>query len=466
MMSFKSRLVLFTALWFCLAMVLIALTYHWQRETIEQRATQQLHKNLATHMRDDNPLMIGTDYNPKALKSIFHTLMLIGPDFEIYFLDSQGVITTHAAPDNTLIKPQVDLEPINRFLANETFPILGDDPRAPDKQKVFSVAAIKELGSTVGYLYVVIGSSRYSAIEKAQVDTPYIALAGLILISILGFAIGAYWLVKQSLLSPIEQVTRKLQQQSEQDFRLQPGFTNQVPELVPIARSYQLMAKHIQQQFLQLEYQASQRRDSLVQLSHDLKTPLSSVLGYLETWQIQNPKPDPLIDVAYRNCQKLSAQLHTLLLTAKQSPQMPSYHFAPVALNPLLGECAETMQSQFTRKKVTLKMELDEDLLTIGDKGLLERLILNLLENALRHSPKNSIIECRANIDNQGKLIEFSFLNVVDETAPQGSLGIGTKIVQSILMMHHSYLNTQRLNIDHQDKSSLCYRQSFSLPTT
>lgn len=77
-MSFKSRLVVFTSLWFCLAAVVIALTYNWQKETIELRTKQSLHKELASHMRDDNPLMIGTDYNPKALKSIFHTLMLIG----------------------------------------------------------------------------------------------------------------------------------------------------------------------------------------------------------------------------------------------------------------------------------------------------------------------------------------------------------------------------------------------------
>ncbi|MFA0372396.1 histidine kinase dimerization/phospho-acceptor domain-containing protein, partial [Vibrio sp. 10N.222.54.F6] len=99
---------------------------------------------------------------------------------------------------------------------------------------------------------------------------------------------------------------------AEQDFRLEPNFTHQVPELVPIARSYQLMAKHIQQQFLQLEYQSSHRRQSLLQLSHDLKTPLSSVLGYLETWKIQNPQSDRLIDVAYRNGNKLSQQLHSL----------------------------------------------------------------------------------------------------------------------------------------------------------
>ncbi|CAH1560967.1 histidine kinase dimerization/phospho-acceptor domain-containing protein [Vibrio rotiferianus] len=454
-MSFKSRLVVFTSLWFCLAAAVIALTYNWQKETIELRTKQSLHKELASHMRDDNPLMIGTDYNPKALKSIFHTLMLIGPDFEIYFLDSQGNITTHAAPEGAEIMGKVDLNPIKRFLNDEPFPILGEDPRNRGEHKVFSVAAIEELGSTVGYLYVVIGSTRHDAIANAQVDTPYIALAGLVLVSILGFALGAYVLVKRSLLNPIERVTNQLQQQAEHDFRLQPDFTRQVPELVPIANSYQMMAKHIQQQFLQLEYQSSHRRQSLLQLSHDLKTPLSSVLGYLETWRLQHPESDPLIDVAFRNCEKLSTQLHSLLDVARKEAPMPNYEYRPVDLGALMAECAETMQSQFARKEVLLKIDVDNEIQTVGDKGLLERLVLNLLENALRHSPMRSEVHCHAHLSDDKSRIHFAFINHIEEEAQGGSLGIGTKIVQSILMLHHSYLETSSTPSQYQQKFAL-----------
>lgn len=454
-MSFKSRLVVFTSLWFCLAAVVIALTYNWQKETIELRTKQSLHKELASHMRDDNPLMIGTDYNPKALKSIFHTLMLIGPDFEIYFLDSQGNITTHAAPEGAEIMGKVDLNPIKQFLNDQPFPILGEDPRNRGEHKVFSVAAIEELGSTVGYLYVVIGSTRHDTIANAQVDTPYIALAGLVLVSILGFALGAYVLVKRSLLNPIERVTKQLQQQAEHDFRLQPDFTHQVPELVPIANSYQMMAKHIQQQFLQLEYQSSHRRQSLLQLSHDLKTPLSSVLGYLETWRLQHPKSDPLIDVAFRNCEKLSTQLHSLLDAARKEAPMPNYEYRPVDLGALMAECAETMQSQFSRKEVVLKVDIDSEIQTVGDKGLLERLVLNLLENALRHSPIGSEVHCQAHLSEDKSRIHFTFVNHIEEEAEGGSLGIGTKIVQSILMLHHSYLETNATSSQYQQKFTL-----------
>ena len=456
-MSFKSRLVLFTSLWFLLVSVVIAYTYHWQKETIEQRTKQSLHKDLAVHMRDDNPLMIGTDYNPKALKSIFHTLMLIGPDFDIYFLDSQGNITTHAAPEGTQLSSQIDLAPIQQFLNEGAYPILGEDPINPESPKVFSVAAIEELGSTVGYLYVVIGSNRHTVITNSQVDTPYIALAALVLVSILGFAIGAYLLVKRSLLNPIEAVTNKLQQQAEQDFRLEPNFTHQVPELVPIARSYQLMAKHIQQQFLQLEYQSSHRRQSLLQLSHDLKTPLSSVLGYLETWKIQNPQSDPLIDVAYRNGNKLSQQLHSLLDNAKLDNPVPTYQYASIDINVLMGECLETIQSQYLQKNVQINIEIPDGIKAVGDSDLLERLLLNLLDNALRHSPSGTVVSMNVGLEADSKRVKVVIHNEIELEAPNGSLGIGTKIAQSILMLHHSVLETT--------KAENSFQQSFYLPS-
>ncbi len=455
-MSFKSRLVVFTTVWFCLAAAAIVLTYNWHKETIELRTQQSLHKELASHMRDDNPLMIGTDYNPKALKSIFHTLMLIGPDFEIYFLDSQGKITTHAAPEGTQLLESVNLAPIKQFLRGEPFPILGDDPRNSDSHKVFSVAAIEELGSTVGYLYVVIGSSRHTEIANAQVDTPYLALAGLIFLSIIGFAFGAYVLVKRSLLNPIAHVTDQLQQQAEHGFRLQPELIDQVPELVPVAHSYHLMAKHIQQQFLQLEYQSSHRRQSLLQLSHDLKTPLSSVLGYLETWRLQHSQSDPLIEVAFRNGEKLSRQLHALLEEAKKETALPNYEYLPIDLVELMAECAETIQSQFQHKGVTLRVDIDEQVQTVGDKGLLERMLMNLLENALRHSPTHSTVLCRVTLSEDKSNVHVELTNPIDKSAQNGTLGIGTKIVQSILMLHHSYLET--------NSTSSMFTQRFTLP--
>jgi signal transduction histidine kinase len=178
-------------------------------------------------------------------------------------------------------------------------------------------------------------------------------------------------------------------------------------------------------------------------------------LGYIETWRFQHPKSNPLIEVAYRNAEKLSEQLHSLLAIAKQEAPTPNYDYRPVDLAALISECAETMRPPFERKGVTLKLEMDNEMQTVGDKGLLERLILNLMENALRHSPTDSEVNCQARLSGDKSRVHFSLSNRVEEGAESGSLGIGTKIVQSILMLHHSYLQSS--------VTSSQYQQTFIL---
>lgn len=455
-MSFKIRLLLLTFIWFFASSVAMTVMYQNQQIKVELRTKQSLHKDLAAHMRDDNPLMIGTDYNPVALKSIFHTLMLIGPDFEIYFLDASGNVTSHAAPKDAFVSKQISIEPIKAFIAGKPYPILGDDPRNPSGNKVFSVAPIKEFGSTVGYLYVVIGSEQHTSLINSETRTPLFWALMLGFVTIVGFSIVAYWLVKMSLLKPIEVVTKDLEQQADKDFRLSPNFINQVPELKPIAQHYQLAAKRIQQQFLQLEFQSSAQHSQLMQISHDLKTPLSSVLGYLETWRLQQQQPDPMIDVAYKNALKLSEQLQTQLNMAKQERLMPSYHQEPINLASLVEDVVEATKIELTKKHLTLVFD-DKSYPTIeGDKLLLSRLFENLFENAIRHSPEGSAIELNVDVAKKDASLYITLINQTEDGSESGSLGIGVKIIKSILMLHHSALSTV------QTKGM--YQQSFRLP--
>ncbi|MDW1951158.1 sensor histidine kinase, partial [Vibrio sp. 812(2023)] len=151
-----------------------------------------------------------------------------------------------------------------------------------------------------------------------------------------------------------------------------------------------------------------------------------------------------------------SQQLHALLDVAKQEAPLPIYEYLPIDIGQLMAECAETMQSQFQRKGVTLNITVDEPIQVIGDKGLLERLILNLLENALRHSPSDATVSCDVKRGDNTSQVRFTFSNQIELNAQAGALGIGTKIVRSILMLHHSHLET--------DATSHQYTQRFTLP--
>ncbi|PSW21992.1 sensor histidine kinase [Photobacterium sanctipauli] len=455
-MNFKHRLLLLTGFWFLLSALLLGGLFVYQQQLVEQRTQQALHKELAAHMRDDSPLMQGTDFNPAALKSLFHTLMLLGPDFEIYFLDQQGTIRTHAAPEGKVLLGSVSLSPIQQFLDNQPFPILGDDPRNPSVKKVFSVAPITEFGSVIGYLYVVIGSEQRALLAEQEQLTTLFYLIGVSLLLVIGFSYLTYRLVKRTLLKPIEHVTGDLQDQAGNDFRLKPEFVNQVPELKPVAKQLYLMAQQIQQQFLQLQQEEARRRELLMQLSHDLKTPLSSILGYLETWKIQNKEPNALIDTAHRNAEKLSEQLSEQLALARNQQQAPQPKFEQIALYEVIEEIQESLAPEANKKALSLAVSIPEQEVVFGDRQLLLRLFANLFENAIRHAPSNSRIALE--VIHQHPNLTIKLCNDIDPSAPSGSMGLGTKIIQSILMLHHSQLITK------QEENH--FLQQFHLPAS
>ncbi|MBY5945152.1 sensor histidine kinase [Photobacterium rosenbergii] len=458
-MNYKTRLVLLTGCWFLLSILVIGGLFNYQQAYVEQRTQQNLHRELATHMRDDSPLMEGSDYNPKALKSIFHTLMLLGPDFEIYFLDSDGNIKSHAAPEGKVLSQQVALTPINAFLSGKPFPILGDDPRNASRQKVFSVAPIMEGNTTLGYLYVVIGSEqRALAAQFSDIDSlfhsPFAWVTAAALLLVLGFSVSVYQLTKSALLNPIKQIAQDLKTQAENGYRLKPEAMLNVTELKPITKQMYLMARTISQQFLQLQHQEQKRRELLVQLSHDLKTPLASVLGYLETWQIQADKTDPLINTAQRNAQKLSELLTQQIDVARKQSILTEPKFEALKLSHILQDVIDTMQPVANKKQVTLALKIPQQDAVFGDKQLLQRLFTNLFDNAIRHAPVSSKVRLTINPEPIG--LGISLENDIDPQAPQGSMGLGTKIIQSILMLHQSQLSTR--------KEAQHFEQSFSLP--
>ena len=166
-------------------------------------------------------------------------------------------------------------------------------------------------------------------------------------------------------------------------------------------------------------------------------------MGYLETWRLQSRQGDPLIDVAYRNSIKLSEQLQSLLDMAKSRNVVQEYCCESVDLAVILKECQTSVRTLLEQKNIRLRIEVLSPLPTMGDAKLLERLFDNLLENALRHSPPGQEIVLRAHSNPITHRIEFEIANPIAPQAPGGDLGMGLKIIKSILMLHHSQLNTE-----------------------
>jgi hypothetical protein len=119
-----------------------------------QEVTQKLNRSLARHIASDTSLIQDGRVKEDAIREIFHMLMAVHPGIEVYLLDKDGGILAYSAPPGKVKRERVSLRPLETFLdGSKTFPILGDDPRSPERRKVFSVSPVPPEGPVQGYLY-------------------------------------------------------------------------------------------------------------------------------------------------------------------------------------------------------------------------------------------------------------------------------------------------------------------------
>ncbi len=127
---------------------------------------QELHRDLAKNLVADRNLVSEGQLDRSALKELFALYMTINPSIEIYLLDLDGTILSYSADPAKIKRKQVSLDPIQRLMDDMSrYPVLGDDPRSHDRQKVFSVTPVPSADNPEGYLYVVLRGEEYDAAD-------------------------------------------------------------------------------------------------------------------------------------------------------------------------------------------------------------------------------------------------------------------------------------------------------------
>ncbi|MGB1298799.1 MAG: sensor histidine kinase [Psychrobium sp.] len=465
---------------FVLVFLSITLMFLWFLEnsskSYEQQATQALHQELAAHMLVEAQILKNGEIDPKALKYTFHNMMLLGPAFEIYVTDTKGKLLAHAAEEGKIKRQSIDLAPIKSFISPQIqFPLLGDDPRHPSRKKIFSAAPINYQGQLQGYLYVIIGSELEDKIIANLTNNKLLSetliLGGSALLFALFVGTILVWLITRPLTKMTCNVLMYQQQQlwhKNQRLNLAKSSTSwsSSNEEVALATVIDEMSEKISDQLEQLKIKDIQRKELLSYISHDLRTPLSSLTGYIETWQNQfattaDENSAHYIDVAHRNALVLSGLVEQVFELAHLETGSVELHREPIAV----AELAQDIMDSFDLRAKEAGVELDvspkdTSLQVDADIAKLERVFGNLVANAIRHTPPGGRIVIRfdlVNFDNQEKVhitVQDSGVGISKDQLPRvfeahfrasnkvdsdtGNAGLGLAIVKALLALHQS----------------------------
>ncbi len=485
------------ALLLALCAAMLTMLHHYSQQ-MSLEATQRMNLGLAKYIVDHQPaelIGISGQADLGLMKEIAHHVMMINPAVEVYLLDIQGNVLAHALDDTAglrLIDSRVDLEkvrPLLYFDANPLIhtqaslqsPILGDDPRRPGKPNIVSISAIKSNGAFQGYLYLVLQS------QTAQNIAATLSNSSAIREIVLGILLATLVAITLSMIA-LSRLTRPLRQLTAMTraFRSEASGTKPVgsaDEIKLLSAAICDMQERITLQFKRLEDSDQQKRELISNISHDLSTPLSNIRGYVETVLLRTDQLDPHsraqhLRTALRHVELLGKRIGDLFELSKLDAGRLLPNYEVFCLAELLQDVVQNYQLTAQRHQIYLSLDAGSHVKTqvYADIALIERVLQNLVDNALRYTPENG--EVKLTLSTKGGQIEvcvsdsghgiaqehlpYIFERYWRTTDPQEagantSSGLGLAIVKRILDLHGSV-------VDVRSELSQGTQFSFALP--
>lgn len=375
-------------------------TQYWMNRFHEE-SIQKLNASIAMYINDEYQLISDREnsVNLEAIKQLSQQAMIINPMVEAYLLDKSGNVIAHGQHQENIKHTRIELAPIQKFIAGNTkLPIYAQDPRADDQDKVFSATELRIEGELHGYLYVVLGSSLYEDITTlaSKSYSASMLIVNISLISLLAVLCGV--LIFRMILSRLHNLTHQICNFTKQHTKTvacdkaERDMQN-TDEITVLTSTFEEMSDEISRQFQLLKESDQTRRELISNVSHDLRTPLASIQGYLETLIIKDnslteEQRQYYLNTAMSSSKRLSNLVGELFELSKLEAATTSPNVESFSLTELVYDTMQEFELELQNKGITWRLESPlENISVIADISLIQRVFENLVRNAIAHTP-------------------------------------------------------------------------------
>lgn len=271
-------------------------------------------------------------------------------------------------------------------------------------------------------------------------------------------SLGGYFLARKNL-SPIASMSNQTQRISAERLSSRLDVTNPRDELGRLATTINELLGRLENAF-------NEQQRFIADASHELRTPLSVLRGETEVALGKTRTVDEYqqsLSLIQDEAERLSRIVEDLFILARQPLNMPAALIRePVALNETVRDCARAAQVLAMRKGVRLNIESNVPPIALtGDEDLIKRMILNLLDNAVKYTPEGGEISLRLarqngnaqivvsdtgiGISEEDQLRVFDRFYRVDKARSRalGGAGLGLSIVRWIVEAHGGNIQVQ-----------------------
>lgn len=280
-----------------------------------------------------------------------------------------------------------------------------------------------------------------------------------------------YFLSQRIVVKPIYEINRTAKALSNGDLDRRVKNISSKDEIGELAESFNAMADALQNN-------ENKRRDFVANISHELRSPITSIRGFIQgilDGTIPGDKRRYYLEIVLQESKRLTRLISDVLDLSKLESGESSLNIGPFDINELIRLNIIRFESQIEEKEIDIFVTLSGDeLFVLGDRDGIGQVISNLVDNAIKFTSKGGRIEVGTSIENKKvvitvkdngtgipedelKLIWDRFHMVDKSRTTKKGTGLGLSIVRQIINQHNE-------NIWVESKEGEGSKFSFTLP--
>jgi signal transduction histidine kinase len=377
--------------------------------------------------------------------------------------------------------PPSDLRDLTQFLVTSSLPslLIGYLVFSMGRKWLPSIRQKILLAYALGIIIAIINI--YVTSQLMFVSRHDFLLLGLLLIFAGLISTSFGYILARGMTHSLRQLQKGANHLATGDFSARVSLS-EVDELSNVAEAFNMMADELEMSFRRQKQLEQARRDLTAAVSHDLRTPLTSIRAMTEALAdgvVADPDTIQRYYTTIRSqIENLSALINDLFELSQLETGQVQLQLDAVNLNDLLSDVLESMQPEAKAKEIAIKGMFSEDLPIIKAEFVkIQRVLFNLVQNALRHTPAHGSISLATKVVSQGVQVEV--VDTGDGIAPEdlphifdqffrgeksrsretGGAGLGLAIAKRIIEAHNG-----NIWVESQLDQGTCF--SFVLPSS